>query len=159
MRHIGIVQERRGDTARVKLSGGESCGNCGACGAMAELRKFPEVQAANPLGAEPGEEVLVEFDASRTIRSGAMVFIVPILALLGGALAGSHLGGSETAGLLGALGVLGLSVLGIALYDKRLGRRNDSQPKIVEILSPGRVSKPSQGEAGGGGVVQGLLRR
>lgn len=159
MRHIGIVLNTDGHRALVRLTGAEQCGACGACGTTAELRKTPEVEVDNPVQAKAGEEILVEFDPAQTVKSGALVFIVPILALLGGALAGSQLGGSETATLLGAMGALALSVLGVALYDRRLARENPSRPRAVEILTPGPVEKPSQGEQGDSGVVQGLLRR
>jgi len=152
--HTGVVVETNGKEARVSLSGAEECSTCGCCGASGGLGNTPDILVDNRIQAEAGCQVIVEFDPGQAMKSGAVVFLAPIAALLVGALAGNSLGGTETAALLGALGALGLSVLAIAVYDRWLRTRSPVRPRIIRILPA-----QAEGKHCDSGVVQELFRR
>ncbi len=154
MRHTGVILETKDHAALVRLSGAEECQSCGACGSAGELGKQPQILVDNPIQAKPGQLVLVEFDPVQTVKSGLLVFMVPVVALLVGALAGRQVGGTDSAAVLGAVAALGLSALGVILYDRRLSRHTPVRPRTIEVLPADQL-----GEHCEIGVVQELLRR
>lgn len=54
---------------------GSNCGNCEACVFQNELKTV----AANPVGARPGQKVLIESKSSHVYGAILLVYIVPIL--------------------------------------------------------------------------------
>lgn len=69
---------------RASACGGD-CGHCGGCtNAQTVL-----VRAYNPIGAKPGDRVVVESASCQVLGAAAAVYLLPVLFLLGGyALAG-----------------------------------------------------------------------
>ena len=105
-----------------------SCGACGGkgCGSSAFNRLWhpdtPEYQVDNALGAEPGEAVVIGMAEGALLRATGLGYLLPLLALLGGAGLGQWLGGELAAALAG---LIALVLAGVWL------RRH-----------PGRVSEP-----------------
>lgn len=89
----GRVVRTAGESAWVQTTRRSSCGNCSArsgcgTGALAGLfgARLHEVEALNPIGAQPGEDVIVGISASLLVRGSVMLYLVPLLALGAGAL-------------------------------------------------------------------------
>lgn len=157
MRQIALVIAARHHEATVQICGGDCCSNCPSnkAGGLLGIKR-PELSVANPLDAKPGEQVVIEYDSASALRAGAVLFLVPILAILAGLFAGQALGRNhypgheESAALLGALAFLAFSLACIALYDRKLRKTHDpGKPTIVEI-----VESESADCSGGAKVVR-----
>jgi sigma-E factor negative regulatory protein RseC len=142
MQQKGCVIRIDGGKAVVRIAGAD-CGasSCHCCEAFAG-EKRPEVTADNTLSAQLGDSVVIEFDTWQAIHSAAVLFLVPILAVLigvlGGYQAGAHWfpGQEEPFAALAGLGMLGLSLLGITWYDRKLRKKEPTVPVIVGIEKP-----------------------
>lgn len=118
-----------------------SCGACGGkgCGSSVFNRLWhpdnPEYQVANPIGAQPGETVVVGLPDGALIQATGAAYVVPLLALLLGAGLGQLLGGEENEELAAALGGLtGLLLAGLWLKSRRSDMSGD--PVILRRGSP-----------------------
>ncbi|MDT3735661.1 MAG: SoxR reducing system RseC family protein [Denitratisoma sp.] len=127
-----IVARVEGDHAYVEVGGGGGCGRChetGGCqsGILGQLfsSKPRQFRIANRIGAVPGDHVVVRVADGATLRAALLTYILPVLFLLSGAVAGNHLGEagrSEALAALGALAGLALGVLaGLTLRRARIG--------------------------------------
>jgi len=113
-----IVTRIDGAHACVEVDGG-GCGHChetGGCqsGILTQLfgntpRQF---RLPNHIGAKPGERVIVRVGEGATWRAAVLTYVLPVLFLLAGAVAGTVLGGGgDAAAALGALAGFVLAVL------------------------------------------------
>ena len=76
-------------TAEVACRRASACGgDCGHCGGCTNAQTVL-VRAYNPIGAQPGDRVVVESASCQVLGAAAAVYLLPVLFLLGGyALAG-----------------------------------------------------------------------
>lgn len=131
------VLTAEGDFARLEIQRPSSCGGCGAsttCGTALLgrwLSRRPlEVQAANPVGARPGDWVVVGLADEVLTEASLLAYLTPLLGLFLGGGAGQALGG-EPAAILGA--VAGLT-LGLGGAGRFAGRRWADPAYRAEIL-------------------------
>ena len=92
----------------------EECAGCGVSGAAVKAR------AANPIGARPGQKVVVESSTKKMLRIVALVYLIPVVLFLAGYVITSLL--TASVGVQYGVAVAGF-VLGIVfaiLYDRRL---------------------------------------
>ena len=92
----------------------EECAGCGVSGAAVKAR------AANPIGARPGQKVVVESSTKKMLRIVALVYLIPVVLFLAGYVITSLL--TASVGMQYGVAVAGF-VLGIVfaiLYDRRL---------------------------------------
>lgn len=90
-----------------------ACGSCGAnkvCG-TAVLdgvigRKIARLRVRNPVAARPGQTVEIGIDDAALVKSSALMYLLPLVLLLGGAAAGQWLSGEAGAIIGAALGLL-----------------------------------------------------
>lgn len=96
------------DTAWVVSNAPSSCGACAGkgCGSSVFARVLhadePEYRVDNPIGAEPGEEVVVGLPDGALYRAAVAGYLGPLVLLLGGAALGTWFFG-EPGGLFGGL--------------------------------------------------------
>ena len=105
----------------IRLEGGDawvvseapaSCGACGGkgCGSSVFARlwhpKEPEYRVANPIGAAPGEEVVVGLPDGALLRAALLAYGAPLALILAGALAGQFTYGEPGALAGGLCGLL-----------------------------------------------------
>lgn len=110
MINTGYVISVRDDMAEVLLGAHLECKRCGAC--MASLSdKDRKIEVLNEIGASVGQKVEIEVKAKFAVGAAFLIFLVPVIAALGGGVAGYHLG--PRVGLRGD--VFGLCVGGVAL--------------------------------------------
>lgn len=69
------------------------CQDCAGCGLTGRTELC--TQAANPIGAEPGQEVLVESSTPKTISLAILLYLVPLVLLVAGYLLAAQWGGGE----------------------------------------------------------------
>ena len=92
----------------------EECAGCGVSGAAVKAR------AANPIGARPGQKVVVESSTKKMLRIVALVYLIPVVLFFAGYFAAMAL--TSVVSAQDAAGGAGF-ILGIAaaiLYDRRL---------------------------------------
>lgn len=96
----GVVVSVQGDMAEVAGQPRTSCGGCavnGACGTSLLTRYFgPKrflLQAHNPIGAKPGERVIIGLPESALLEASVLAYLVPLAALIGGAVASAFVAG------------------------------------------------------------------
>ncbi len=150
----GIVIELNGEYAEVEAWQKSACGHCSArkgCGTslLASLlgrrpRRFP---AINRAGARPGDRVIVGVDAGALQAASFLMYLVPLLGLIGGALAGTWLSrllvtaDGELLSIL--LGVAGMA-LALLLVRRRFGRAGNRrfQAVVLRVLPETRMVAP-----------------
>jgi sigma-E factor negative regulatory protein RseC len=154
---IGIVLEiENGGFARIVTNRSGACGGCdssseGCHGCLANSRMISLV--ANPVGAKSGDTVQVEINSKDLFKGAAVLYILPVLTLLAGALAGrgfeSALGWSETgSSILGGLLGLAVGFAIVKLVDRSQWARQRLSPRITAVVSPGRESAEPAAQAG-----------
>jgi len=117
----GRVARCEGEYAWVLTERRSSCGTCSAqkgcgTGALAGVfgAKTHEVKVLNPLGAEPGEDVVIGISEQMLVRGSVAVYMVPLLAMIGGGLLAQslapqlELAGNDMVSVVG--GLMGLAL-------------------------------------------------
>jgi sigma-E factor negative regulatory protein RseC len=110
----GRVLAVRGELAEVESQRRSACGGCAAtssCGTSLLERYFGRrrliLEAHNPIGAEPGDSVVVGVPEDTVVGAAFAAYLVPLAALIAGGILGSAL-----AGVIAPGAVQGLSILG-----------------------------------------------
>ena len=106
----------------------EECAGCGVSGAAVKAR------AMNPIGAQPGQKVVVESSTKKMLRIVALVYLIPVVLFLAGYVITTLL--TPSVGLQYGVAVAGF-VLGIVfaiLYDRRLRARGGLSFTIVRVF-------------------------
>jgi sigma-E factor negative regulatory protein RseC len=129
--------------AMVVTEKGDVCSNCESaqfCHSLADCSKM-ETRVLNRANAGVGDQVIISLSSNSVFKSAVILYILPTLSLLFGAIAGSqlhnHIGISETGGtiLFAFVGlILGFSIA--VLISKH--QKSDSKliPVITRIVSP-----------------------
>ncbi len=135
--------ETRGDVAWVETQRQSTCGSCAAnkgCGTALLGQVFgarrARLRVLNRIGAQPGDTVIVGLAEQALVRGSLTVYLLPLLGLMGGAIAGVWL--AET---LAWSAVDGVSVLcgvgGLAfglLWVRRQAVRMANDPRFQAVI-------------------------
>ena len=118
----GLVLENNKGNLKVMVDRNSACGACAASESCAE-RKTTIIEIFSAENIDKGDRVVLESDADRVNKISAMVYIIPLILVMIGALAPTYLlkdSGYDTNLIsLGAvILMLGLSVLFIKKLDK-----------------------------------------
>ncbi len=143
MTEIGCVASVEGDAAVVAMPGSSNCEQCGICLMAQEGREFL-LLARNSAGARPGDTVEVEVEAGRVVAAAFAVYMVPVIATIGGFLVGNAItGGAPDSHLpiVMAIGCLVVSFGLVWLYDLRLRKSETRQAVITRILTAEEVER------------------
>lgn len=144
MEEIGTVIELQGRSiARVlcrKSSFCEHCASMESCQISSD-NTSKIVEAHNLIGANVGDRVKLNISSKTFLQSSFIVYIIPLLALLGGAIAGNQIGTQMHAGpdpnllaaILGTAFMVG-SFLVIKIGSRALPREH-YMPKIVGLVA------------------------
>ncbi len=142
MHEQGIVITVRDGTVDVRMQVSAACGGCSVCsqGSGGETVMH---DVRDEFGATVGDEVKVVIPDTIRSRAAIAVFVVPVLALLLGYLAGFLLGeglglNPEITGLIGGLASANIALLGIRAAERRLQRNARFSPRVSAIISRGR---------------------
>jgi sigma-E factor negative regulatory protein RseC len=133
----GIVLEVTGKhMAKVKASRHNDCENCGACPGNSAL----VLEARNDIGAKPGQRVAIEIREINMLKAAFIVYILPLLMIFFGAIAGGFFAenfGYQPLGFQAAGGILAfiLSVVYIKFFDSAARSDVEMQPVIIRIIS------------------------
>ncbi len=140
MEEIGVVKSVEGALARVSVPKKSVCEGCTA-GTCKPDDQSMEIEAVNKANATPGQKVRVVVKTYSYIRGSIIVYGIPAIALVAGAVLGKEVFSSylkkmdpDIASAVFGFGALVISFLGIKLWSIRAGRQTDSKPVIEEIL-------------------------
>lgn len=105
----------------------EECAGCGVTGAAVQAR------AANPIGAKPGQKVVVQSDTQKMLGIVALVYLTPVVLFLVGYFATIALASAPIRYLFGGIGFV-LGILIAVAYDRRLRRQGGLRFTIVRLF-------------------------
>jgi positive regulator of sigma E activity len=142
MRERGKVITVREGSVDVLMQPSAGCGGCTLC-SRNEGGETVMHDVADALGSTVGDVVDVVIPDAVRSRAAFAVFLVPVVSLLAGYLAGSLLGPwagleRETAGVVGALLSATIAMLGIRSAEHRLAGDAAFAPKVGAIISRDR---------------------
>jgi len=135
---IGRVIKAVDGKAMVEIARGASCDKCETECALKSGQRTMLVEVNDPLGVHTNDYVQVALRTATALRASFVVYMIPVFALLIGALLGESLGSRY--GMLNGLeilfsfGFLGLSLVGIRLYNNHFQRNRHNQPVITKVL-------------------------
>lgn len=78
-----VIELVDGTIAKIKMQKHSACAACGKCASSTD-KKDIIVEVDNNIGAKVGDYVEVNMDSVNVIKAAAIVYIVPLIALLGG---------------------------------------------------------------------------
>jgi sigma-E factor negative regulatory protein RseC len=135
------VVEAEGEYAWVETERRSSCSSCSAkgcgTGALSKIlgRRSPQLKVLNPIDAKAGDEVVLGIREQALLKGSLAVYIVPLLAMLAGALLGDALAPqweSEPETLSMLFGLLGL-VAGF-LWLRRYNRTLSTDQRFMAVI-------------------------
>lgn len=149
MEQEAVVASVAGKHAYLELGGG-GCAHChqaGGCQSGVLGRMFRagprQFRIPNSIGAAPGDHVIVRVAKGATLRAALVAYVLPVLLLLFGAIAGNAIGdtgGGDVATAIGALSGFALGVLsGLTLRKTSIVRIES--PTLLRSDSPHYVTK------------------
>ena len=138
----GLVVATEGEEAWVETSRRSSCGSCEAkgcgTGALSQVlgRKSQRLWVKNTIGAEAGEQVVLGISESALIKGSLAVYLVPLLALMGGGLLGEVMAAqlslsTEGTSIAFALIALALSLLWLRRFNRRVANDERFNAEIL----------------------------
>lgn len=117
-----VVARIDGGFALVELCSDASCGQCGsrhACGVSMDDGRGPKLfRLPNTIGAKAGDRVMLTVPAGAVFKAAALSYLLPVMASLVGAVAGTAWQGD-----LGALLGAGLGLVAGLVVLRMVGRR------------------------------------
>lgn len=105
----------------------EECAGCGVSGVSVHAK------ARNPVGARPGQKVVVESSTRKMLGIVALVYMTPVVLFLLGYLASGFLSSEAARYTLAILG-FALGIVFAVLYDRRLRRAGGMAFTIVRLF-------------------------
>lgn len=138
----GIVVRVEDGKAWVRTTPTSACEGCSAKGSCHSVGEEKEVRVLNSPGARVGDRIVLCMDTGPLLRATFLLYVVPILSLLFGALAGEWLARSigedpsTGAALLGCF-AFAAALAFVRLRGNRLARREAYQPRITRIIGHG----------------------
>ncbi len=143
MSRHGIVIETHDDKALISsLKRGvcESCTEKDSCSLEDSLQKdVPQkVSALNPLGAQPGDQVEFNLQGHTELKLSLIVWTVPIIGLLLGAILGSKLSATlsmtpDSAALIGSIIGFAVFTVPMMIYDRLVSSDPSLMPVITKV--------------------------
>lgn len=140
MEEKGVVESIDGMTARVVVTRKSACEHCtaGTCHLSGE---GAIIEAINAVHAEVGQRVRVVMKPVAYLSGAVMIWGVPALALVIGAVAGMNLTQAyihgiapETGAAIGAFGLMALSFIIVKIWSKGAEKKAEYKPVIEDIL-------------------------
>jgi sigma-E factor negative regulatory protein RseC len=137
----GIVTKIDSKTAWVKTTKTDACEACSArnsCNVMGGGKEM-EVEAINNAGAEVGQKVVLSFETSPLLKATFMLYVLPILFLLAGAVIGDKIApffnfDVQTFSLVIGLLFFGLAIIFVKSKGNKLAKKDEYRPKVIRIL-------------------------
>ncbi|MCP4600606.1 MAG: SoxR reducing system RseC family protein [Proteobacteria bacterium] len=135
---IGLAQDGR---AVIKIRRAEACHSCSAksaCHALGGETQDMKITVVNTLGARPGDQVVLSLSELSIIKASAVLYLLPALCLIGGAVIGAYFAGElglekDPASIVGSLAGLGLGLGLTWIVGNQMGKKTKYLPKLEAI--------------------------
>nr|WP_325294924.1 SoxR reducing system RseC family protein [uncultured Oscillibacter sp.] len=114
-----------------KSACGHDCEECAGCGVTGTA---VHAKALNPIGALPGQKVVVESSTKKMLRIVALVYLIPVALFFLGYLAAMAVTASVAVQYTAAAAGFILGILGAISYDRRLRARGGLSFTIVRLF-------------------------
>lgn len=145
-----VLELLGGGWAKIKVSRGTTCQTCSGNGSCCEPHGHDNMimVAQNKIAAQIGQDVEIEFASVSRGKAMGVLYIIPLAALLVGAILGYNIelfGSRDGSTALFAILFLVASFFGIYWYNTATWAKDTKlQPHIVRVLSPGAGKSPSE---------------
>ena len=144
-----------GNRVQVTVQRSEACNSCsakGACRTLGGQTGNLLLALDNTVNAEPGDQVRITIEESALVKASLVLYLVPALGLVGGALGGSLVAGktgwdNDGTAVVGSLVGLVFGLFMSWLMGKRMAAGKTFIPRLTAITSRGAAKK---GEDDGG---------
>ncbi len=137
----GIVIQVSPPTARIKTTRSGACESCASRGSCSTIGngKEMEVEALNPVGAQVGDRVVINFESSALLKISFLLYVFPILCMIAGAVLGQQLAPlfnfrDSTASIIFAILFFMLAFVFIKFRSTRMAQKDVYRPKITRVL-------------------------
>jgi len=136
MKGRGTVVHIVGNKAKIRVTVDENCAGCSSRGTcMSSGRVNREISVINDYGAVEGDRVVFEADPGKVVFASFLLWVVPILAMIGGYCIGEMFGGGAIS-IIAAFVCLGLSFAVLAVFDRMVSGGSTFHPRIVAVIGP-----------------------
>lgn len=134
-----VVSEGR---VEIALSATEACEHCGACHRKEDGQA--SIEAIGIAGLASGDQVEIEISTGGMVTASFIVYLLPVLFLIGGYGAGATLAGiiplgagAEAAGIVGAFACLVVSFGVVRWYDGKVRSKGALPARVTRVISRG----------------------
>lgn len=142
-----LVVSQEGSHIWVETQRKSTCGACSAktgCGTSALEKvvgqRAVRLRVLNTVDAEVGEQVIIGLDDAALVRGSLVVYLIPLLLMIAGALVGEFVAGQGAGDLPSALGGLVGLVVGfgwLKTFSAGFASKHAFQPQIIRRLGFG----------------------
>ena len=132
MRQVVEVTKLLGRSlAEVAFERRSACsGDCAHCGGCDAIRQYMVVVAKNPIGARPGDRVVLETNSGFVLSAAVLVYLIPLITFFAGYFVGDQTG--APAGLCGAAGFV-VGLIPMLLRNRQLKKYGGTTFEIIEF--------------------------
>ncbi len=117
---VRVMKNNPDGTAEVFALRESACsGDCHKCAGCGAVKQTIQVTARNPIGARPGDEVVIESETGPVMAAAMVLYVLPLLLFFLGYGLGSVIG----AGALVACGAFALGIVGVVAYDRLVAQK------------------------------------
>jgi sigma-E factor negative regulatory protein RseC len=138
-----VTQVNPGGDVVVKVRRAEACHSCsskGACSALGGKMEDLVLVVENNVGARLGDQVMLSMSESKVILASVVLYLVPALSLVLGAMIGWKLAPmwameADPASILGCAVGLGLGLVLTKIIGSRMSSGSKYKPRLTGIVS------------------------
>ena len=134
MKQQGIVIEQKGEELTVQCRRSSACEKCKGCSSENACLKIKVTG-----DAQVGDEVVVAMPQGQIAKASLLAYGLPLIGLLLGLILGSVIGKSDGMAALGAALGLGFSGLLLVIIDKKIKKKVQWAPTLVEVLEKAEI--------------------
>lgn len=141
MDEFGLVVGIKEEYAIVNIKRKSACGSCKACELGKSGQSEMNVEVFNKLGAQVGDQVMIQMQTPDILKAAFLVYMIPLLALLLGVTATYLVGRSN--GHVNELLMIGvgfvlmvLSLFYVRKRDRELKESQTFEPLMVKVVKP-----------------------
>ena len=139
--HGYVVEVVDSITAKIKMQQHSACASCGKCASSTD-KKDIVVEVDNTIGAKVGDYVELNMDSINVIKAASIVYLIPLVALLGGTIASYSILNfvdisinKEVLSAIMGLVLTGLTYLFIKKKDSKLRKSRQYIPIITKVIN------------------------
>jgi sigma-E factor negative regulatory protein RseC len=138
----GIVDRVSGQKASVRVEKSSACASCQSRDSCRETSgRDMLIEVANDLGAGKGDRIEISIPAGSFLLLSILVYLLPVAALIGGAVLGGAVGGafainptSTFASIAGGCLGMGIAFYALKRLDRSARAQRDLRPRMTRIL-------------------------